>query len=134
MNKRKVNQLGFEIISAAITVHNALGPGLLESVYEKCLIHELKKRGFTVQSQVVIPINYDGVEIDADLKLDILVNNLIVIEIKAITEVHPVHRAQIMSYMKLLNLPKGILINFHTDKIVNDAEHFVNTIFKDLPA
>lgn len=134
MNKRKVNQLGFEIISAAITVHNALGPGLLESVYEKCLIHELKKRGFTVQSQVVIPINYDGVEIDADLKLDILVNNLIVIEIKAITEVHPVHRAQIMSYMKLLNLPKGILINFHTDKIVDDAEHFVNTIFKDLPA
>ena len=134
MNKRKVNQLAFEIISAAIKVHNALGPGLLESVYEKCMIHELGNRGHKVKSQLTIPIHYDGLELDADLRLDILVDDLIVVEIKAVQDLHPIHQAQVLSYMKLLKLPKGILINFHTTKIVDDAEHFVNQIFKELPA
>ena len=134
MNKRKVNQLAFEIISAAIKVHNALGPGLLESVYEKCMIHELGSRGHKVKSQLTIPIHYDGLELDADLRLDILVDDLIVVEIKAVQDIHPIHQAQVLSYMKLLKLPKGILINFHTSKIVDDAEHFVNQIFKELPA
>lgn len=134
MNKRKVNQLAYEIVSAAIKVHNALGPGLLESIYEKCLEHELQKRGHKVVSQKVIPISYDGLELDANLRLDLFVDNLVIVELKAVQEVHPVHQAQILSYMKLLNVPKGILINFHCTKITDDAQHFVNQIFKDLPA
>lgn len=134
MNKREVNKLAYDIIAAAIKVHNALGPGLLESVYERCIIHELTNRGFSVANQVTIPIVYDGLELDADLRLDILVNNLIVVEIKATQEIHPIHQAQILSYMKLLKLPKGILINFHTDRITDSAKHFVNQLFKDLPS
>lgn len=83
---------------------------------------------------MTIPIVYDGLELDADLRLDILVNNLIVVEIKATQEIHPIHQAQILSYMKLLKLPKGILINFHTDRITDSAKHFVNQLFKDLPS
>lgn len=83
---------------------------------------------------MTIPIHYDGLELDADLRLDILVDDLIVVEIKAVQDIHPIHQAQVLSYMQLLKLPKGILINFHTSKIVDAAEHFVNQIFKELPA
>ena len=101
MTKKQVTQLSYEITGCAITVHKALGPGLLESVYQKCLIHELIKKGYTVIQQLAVPVNYDGLIIDTELRLDILVNDTIIVELKAIENTLPVHEAQILTYMKL---------------------------------
>ncbi len=134
MTKRELNQLGFEIISCAIAVHNELGPGLLESVYETCLIHELKAKGFTLKSQVSVPIVYKGIDLETELKADIVVNDLYVLEIKSTQEHHPIFESQTLTYMKLLKCPKGIVINFFTDKITDSAVHLVNEIFRKLPS
>jgi GxxExxY protein len=133
MNKREINQIGFEIISCAIDVHKELGPGLLESVYEKCMIHELLSRGFETKSQVKVPVVYKGVHLETDLKADIVVNDLFVLEIKSTKEHHPVYESQTLTYMKLLKCPKGIIINFFTDKITDSAIHLVNELFRKLP-
>ena len=93
--------LSYDIVGCAIAVHKELGPGLLESVYKKCLIHELKLNGFDVKSQVIVPVNYRNMEIDGQLKLDILVNELVIVELKAVEAIHPVYEAQLISYMKL---------------------------------
>lgn len=132
MTKREINQIGFEIISCAIAVHNEVGPGLLESVYEKCLTYELLSRGFETKSQVKVPIVYKGVHLETDLKADIVVNNLFVLEIKSTKEHHPVFESQTLTYMKLLQCPKGIIINFFTDRITDSAIHLVNDIFRKL--
>lgn len=131
--KRDLNQLGFEIIKCAIHVHNQLGPGLLESVYQKCLVHKLIKEGFEVKQEVKVPINYEGLHLNVDLRLDILVNDLIVVELKTVEAILPVHQAQTLSYMKMLNVPKGILINFFTDKITDSAVHLANDLFWNAP-
>ena len=133
MTQTEVNQLGYDIIACAITVHKALGPGLLESVYEKCLVHELELNGFVVKQQIQIPISYKRVTIDSYIKADILVNNIILVELKTVEEIHPIHRAQLLSYMKLMNCPKGIIINFLTEKITDSALHLVNDLFGELP-
>jgi len=132
LSKRQVTQLSYKIIGAAIKVHKALGPGLLESVYEKCLCYELEKDGYDVRQQVVVPVVYDDLVLDTRLKLDLLVNDLIVVEVKAITQVLPVHEAQLISYMKMLEMPQGLLINFYTDNIVKTMKPFVNEHFKML--
>jgi len=110
-------------------VHKELGPGLLESVYEKCLKYELIKSGFNVKQQVRVPIQYCEIEINSELRLDLLVNDCIIIELKTVEELHPVHEAQIISYMKLLQVPQGLLINFFTDNIVKSMKPFVNEYF-----
>ncbi|MFM7358796.1 MAG: GxxExxY protein [Sediminibacterium sp.] len=133
MTKKSVTQLSYNIVNAAIAVHKALGPGLLESVYEKCLKYELEKRGFEVRQQVVVPVYYDYLEMDTELKLDLLVEDTIVVELKAIEHVLPVHEAQLMTYMKLLELPQGLLINFYTDNITKSMKPIVNEFFKELP-
>ncbi|HHB51602.1 MAG TPA: GxxExxY protein, partial [Saprospiraceae bacterium] len=98
MTKKYVTQLSYDIVGCAIEVHKELGPGLLESVYEKCLMHELKTNGYEVQNQVLVPIHYKGLDLDADLKLDILVNDLVVIELKTVENILPVHQAQLLTY------------------------------------
>ena len=133
MTKKQVTQLSYEITGCAITVHKALGPGLLESVYQKCLIHELIKRGYTVIQQLAVPVNYDGLIIDTELRLDLLVNDTIIVELKAIENTLPVHEAQILTYMKLLKKPQGLLINFFTDNITKTMKPFVNEYFSALP-
>jgi GxxExxY protein len=133
MNKRELNSMGFEIIACAIKVHKALGPGLLESIYEKCLVYELEKRGMKTKSQLKVPVNYDGISLNAKLRLDILVNDLIVVELKTVEDISNVHLAQILSYMRLLNKPKGVIINFYSDKIVDSSMHVANNLFWDLP-
>lgn len=133
MTKREVTQLSYDITGCAIKVHRALGPGLLESVYEKCLKYELEKNGFHVLKQLVVPVVFDELVFDTDLRLDLLVNNCVVVELKAIENTLPVHEAQILTYMKLLKKPQGLLINFYTDNITKSMKPFVNEYFRDLP-
>jgi len=131
--KTKVNQLAYEIVGCAIEVHKAMGAGLLESVYEACLHKELVLRGYTVVKQMVVPINYKGLKLDTDLRLDLLVNDCVLVELKAVETVHPVYDAQILSYMKLLKKPKGLLINFHVEVLRKGVKPFVNEHFSALP-
>ncbi len=133
MTKKDVTQLSYEITGYAIKVHKALGPGLLESVYEKCLKHELIQNGFHVQQQLSVPVVYDDLSIDTNLRLDLLVNNCVVVELKAIENILPVHEAQLLTYMKLLQKPQGLLINFFTNNISKSLKPFVNEYFRQLP-
>jgi len=131
--KKSITQLSYDIISCAIKVHKELGPGLLESIYEKCLKYELEKNGYKVSQQMRVPVIYDGIEMDMDLRLDLLVNDSIVIEIKAIEFILPVHEAQLITYMKLLKKPQGLLINFFSKSITKGMKPFVNEFFRLLP-
>ncbi len=97
MTKKEVTQLSYDIVGCAITVHKELGLGLLENVYEKCLKYELIKNGFEVAQQLIVPVIYDQIEMDVDLKVDLLVNNAVVIELKAVENILPVHEAQLLT-------------------------------------
>jgi GxxExxY protein len=112
-----VNQVAKEIVDSAFRVHSTLGAGLLESVYEICLEHELKKRGLRVERQVAIPVIYDGVRLEAGFRLDLLVNNCVIVELKAVEYLLPVHTAQLMTYLKLTKHRLGLLINFNVPLI-----------------
>jgi GxxExxY protein len=101
------------IIGCAMTVHSALGPGLLESAYRVCLTHELKKHGMKVDAEVELPLIYDGVRLDVGYRLDILVEGAVVLELKAVEELAPIHKAQLISYLKVGGYPAGLLINFN---------------------
>jgi GxxExxY protein len=133
ITKTEITQLSYDIVGFAIKVHKELGPGLLESVYEKCLKYELEKNGYKVQQQLSVPIQYDELELEADLRLDLLVNDLVIIEIKAVEKVNPVYEAQLLTYMKLLEVPQGLLINFFTNNITKSMKPFVNEYFNYLP-
>ena len=113
----ETNEVARQIVDAAFAVHTALGPGLLESVYEVCLAHELRKRGLTVRQQVVLPVHYDGVRLDAGLRLDLLVNDTVIVEIKAVENLLPVHKAQALTYLKLTGCRLALLINFNVPVI-----------------
>ena len=128
-----MTRLSYQITGCAIKVHRALGPGLLESVYEKCLHYELTQNGFTVQQQFVVPVVYEGLMIDTELKLDLLVNDCVILELKATENVPPIYEAQLLTYMKLLRKPQGLLINFFTRNITESMKPFVNEYFRLLP-
>ena len=124
MNKRiitpvpeELNEIGTQIVDAAYAVHSKLGPGLLEKVYEVCFCHELEKRGLKAQRQIDIPIVYDDLVFNDGLRLDVLVENKVICEIKAVEAVHSVWTAQIISHLKLTNKRLGYLINFNVDNI-----------------
>lgn len=133
MTKAEVTQLSYDIVGCAIKVHKELGPGLLESVYELCLAYELKEKGHLVNQQVTTKINYGKIEIETPLKIDLLVNETIVVEIKTVEKLLPVHQAQLMTYMKILKKPQGLLINFYTDNIAKSMIPLVNEYFSKLP-
>ena len=120
--KKEVDALSYKIIGCSIEVHKNLGPGLLESVYEKCLIQELKLNGMKVDFQQRVPIEYKGVSLQADLRYDLLVEDIIVVELKAIENILPIHEAVLLSYLKLLEKPKGIIINFHCTNIFHQGQ------------
>jgi len=111
------NELSFNIRKSIFSVYNELGPGLLEKVYEKILVHELKSLGLNVNHQVSIPIKYKGILIDSSFIADIIVNEKVIIEIKSIPEINNVHHKQLLTYLKLSGLKSGILVNFNTDHI-----------------
>jgi GxxExxY protein len=118
-------QIGKAIVNAAFKIHKELGPGLLEKVYEICLEYELKKAGYLVQRQIDIPISYDNLVFDEGLRLDLLVENLVIAEIKAVDLVNPVWQAQVMSHLKLTNRKLGFLINFNVPLIKDGIKRFV---------
>jgi GxxExxY protein len=122
----ETNQLTQAIIGVAIQVHKRLGPGLLESAYRACLAYELRKRGFNVIEEKPVPIFYDEVQLECGFRADLLVNNLVVVELKAKTTVHPVDKVQTLSHLRLLNLRVGLLINFHEEKLVDGVHRIIN--------
>ena len=118
--------IGERVIGAAMKVHTALGPGLLESAYEACLIHELRKSSLGVKSQVPLPVVYDGIRLDVGYKLDILVNDSIVLELKAVEKLSPIHTAQLLSYLKLGGYRIGYLLNFNVVSMRDGVKRVVN--------
>jgi GxxExxY protein len=126
IDKNILNNYSKIIIDSAMDVHKSLGPGLLESVYEECLSYELKSRGFNVNRQYQIPLVYKGVNLNSNLRLDLLVNNEIILELKSVSEVHPIHEAQLLSYLKLSNKWLGLLINFNVVLLKNGIKRIVN--------
>ena len=121
-----IEKIGKLIVDSAYTVHYNLGPGLLEKVYEVCFCHELTKRGLTYQRQINVPIVYDNLEFNEGLRLDVIVEDCIICELKAIETVNPVWEAQILSHLKLTDKRLGYLINFNVSKIKNGIRRFVN--------
>lgn len=126
MNNEELNIISKEILDSSIQVHKEMGPGLLESIYELCLINELQTRNLDIQSQISIPLFYKGVELSKDFRIDILVENEIIIEVKAVEVILPVHKAQIISYLKLADKKLGFLINFNVELLKNGFSRFVN--------
>ncbi|QQR85037.1 MAG: GxxExxY protein [Flavobacteriales bacterium] len=120
------NEVSSLVIKAAIAVHRALGPGLLESVYQVCLLAELKSMGLRVEEQVAVPIVYRGERLANDLRIDLLVEDRVIVEIKAVEELHPIHTAQLLTYLKLTNKKLGLLINFNTTKLIEGLERVMN--------
>ncbi len=133
LTQKYINEISFEIIGCAIEVHRHLGPGLLESVYEICFIDELKNAGLSVRSQLYVPIQYKGKDLGGSLKLDLLVNDLIIVEDKAVEVMIPLFQAQLLSYLKLSGKPKGLLINFNCEVIKNQVVSMVTKEFAKLP-
>jgi GxxExxY protein len=122
----EINEISGAIVDAAMKVHTALGPGLLESVYEKCLKHELTKRGLRVESQVWVPVIYDGIEIEGGYKIDLLVEGQVVVELKVVDQMLDIHKAQLLSYLKLSNKQVGLLINFNVVHLRDGIRRLVN--------
>ncbi|MGB0980912.1 MAG: GxxExxY protein [Winogradskyella sp.] len=121
------NKLTEKIIGAAINVHRALGPVLLESAYQECLLFELKSIGLNVRKEIALPIVYKDVKLDHGYRIDLLVENKIILELKTVERFTDVHSAQILTYMKLGNYPLGLLINFHTKLLKNGIKRFINS-------
>ena len=129
--QKSIDKLSYNIIGAAIEVHKHLGPGLLESVYHKCLAIELENREIKFTSELAIPLNYKGHRIDTLLRFDFLIENQIVVEIKSVSEILPIHQAQLINYINLLKAPKGILINFNVVNIFHHGQKtFINKYYE----
>ena len=121
-----LNQISEQVIGGAITVHRTLGPGLLESTYETCLCHELKKLGLGVARQKTLPVIYDGLTIDNGYRVDLVVEEKVIVELKAVEKVLPVHEAQLLSYLRLAHCNLGLLINFNTKYLKDGISRVVN--------
>ena len=126
MTRDQLNDLGSEIIGAAIEVHRELGPGLLESVYEECLVEELRMRGLKAEQQVQLPIFYKGRKLKKYYVVDVFVEDEIIVELKCVKELHPVHEVQLVTYIKLANKKLGYLMNFNVTQMVKGVKRKVN--------
>lgn len=132
MEREEFERIGKEIIDSCFTVHKEMGPGLLESVYEMCLMKEFELRGINAESQVVIPLRYKGYELSKEFKIDILVEDEIILELKAAENISHVYVAQIISYLKLTDKRLGYLINFNVPLMKNSVQRFVNNYYKTI--
>lgn len=126
IRRDQLNEISGRVIEYAIKVHRALGPGMLEGAYEICLMHELAQNGFRVRSQVTLPIVYDGIKLDAGYRIDLLVEDAIIVELKALDRLHPVHEAQLLSYLRMSELKLGLLINFNVKLLRDGVRRVVN--------
>ena len=122
---RETEQLSKTVVDAAFKVHSTLGAGLLESVYEACLAHELRQRKIATETQLVIPIVYEGLRLEAGLRIDMLVNKQLLVEVKAVDQMNRVFKAQVLTYLKLTGLRLGLLINFNVPLIKNGIERVI---------
>lgn len=122
----ELNEISGRVIGAAITVHRELGPGLLESAYESCLAYELRQRGLTVEEQIPVPVVYKGIKLECGYRLDLLVEKRIIVELKAVDALLPIHDAQLLTYLKLCKLRLGLLINFNVPILKNGIKRLLN--------
>ena len=134
ITQKYINQISYKVVGCAIEVHKNLGPGLLESVYETCMIEELSSNGLKVLKQIPVPIKYKDKDLGSNLILDLLVEDLIIVELKAVEVLIPVYKAQLLSYLKLTGKPKGLLINFRCENITQSLIPLVTEEFSKLPA
>jgi GxxExxY protein len=121
----ETDRMAKEVVDGAFKVHSTLGPGLLESIYEVCLAHELSRRGLKFQTQVAFPIVYDDIRLDAGLRIDLVVENQLIVEIKAVEIMQPVFEAQLLTYLKLTKMRLGLLINFNVPKIKDGIKRII---------
>ena len=126
MQKEYLNKLSGIILDCLIEVHRNLGPGLLESVYEVCLCKELSLKGIKFQRQVLLPVNYKGEKLDADYRIDVLVEDEIIIELKSVEQMNPVYEAQLLTYLKLADKKLGLLINFNVPRLIDGFKRMLN--------
>ena len=126
-SRELLNHFSSKTIGAAIKVHTELGPGLLEKTYEACLIHELEKTGLKVESQVAFPIKYGDVDIDIGYRVDLIVQDCILVELKSVEKINVLHRAQLLTYLKLTSLELGLLVNFNVLRLVDGIKRFVQS-------
>jgi GxxExxY protein len=124
-NFKRADELSRRAIGAAIEVHRDKGPGLIESIYEKCLMRELSLQGIPARQQVVVSVKYKGLVFEEPLSLDVYVDECLILELKAVEKVLPIHKAQLLSYIKLLDAPLGLLINFHETRLVNGVHRLM---------
>ena len=125
-----INKLSSEIIGAAIEVHKMLGPGLLESAYEECLCHDLTLRGYHCERQKALPLNYKGKKLNCGYRLDLVVENTIIVELKSCEKFEPIHKAQLLTYLKLSNLNLGLLLNFNVPMMRDGIMRVVNELIE----
>jgi GxxExxY protein len=130
---QRVNEITDGIIGASIEVHRALGPGLLESAYEECLCFELVAQGLAIERQAPLPVEYKGIKLDCGYRMDIVVNDLVVVEIKAVDRMLPVHEAQLLTYLRLRRSPVGLLINFNVPVLRQGLKRIVHNLREDRP-
>jgi len=124
----EINEITGQVIDASMKVHKALGPGLLESAYEACLTYELRKRGMTVSTQVPLPIVYEEVYLEVGYRMDLVVEKKVLVEIKSVEVIAPIHRAQLISYLKLSDHKAGLLINFNVELLKDGVTRMVNRL------
>jgi GxxExxY protein len=124
----ELNDISGRIVDAALKVHSALGPGLLESTYETCLLFELHRRGLTAQRQVELPVIYDSVRIDCGYRIDLLVANAVIVDVKSVESIAPLHQAQLLTYLKLSGRKLGLLINFNVPHLKDGIKRFANNL------
>jgi GxxExxY protein len=133
LTKTYLKDLVYHVNGAAIEVHKNLGPGLLESIYHKCLEKELSIKDFKFKTELIIPINYKGLEIDANLRCDLYVENCLIVELKSVEKILPIHEAQLLTYMKLLKIPMGLMINFNVTNIYKEGQKtYINELYRIL--
>ena len=125
---KNIEEIGKKIVNAAIKVHRALGPGLLESAYQKCLTHELRKNGLKVACEVILPIQYEGIKIDAGYRIDMLVEDSVIIENKTVDQIAPIHEAQLLTYLKITGINLGFLLNWNVPLMKDGIKRMVNNL------
>lgn len=133
LTKKYLDELTYEIVGSAIEVHKTMGRGLLESIYHQCMMEELRHRKINFSTELKIPVSYKEKELNIDFRCDLFVENCTIVELKAVSEMHSIFESQVLTYMKLLKAPKGILINFNCSNIFREGQKtFVNEYFKQL--
>jgi GxxExxY protein len=127
-SRARIEAIGHEVFDGSITVHSSLGPGLLESTYQACLAQELRLRGLFVETQVQVPVAYKGVRLDVGYRIDLVVERSVIVDLKAVKQLHPIHEAQLLSYLKLADYRLGFLINFHVVRLRDGIKRMVNKL------